>query len=136
MRDSILTAENVGSIDHSRRIRVGEMQSMVFKIGNNPPVDSPNAPLYDTVDGTKDKDYDANKLRAILMNKGLESTGKMTASKERCANPNLPLKRKVPNMKQGYTGDETRAPNKSHLNEDSSMPLVNWMAWRYCGKAT
>jgi hypothetical protein len=54
--------------------------------------------------GEKDKDYDANELRAILMNKGLESTGKSDALKERCTNANLPLKRKVPNLKQGYIG--------------------------------
>jgi hypothetical protein len=82
MQDSILTEQDAGSIDHDRRIRVGETQSMIFKLGNNPPVDSPNAPPYDTVTGEIGKDYDANKLCVILMNKGLESTGKVDALKE------------------------------------------------------
>jgi hypothetical protein len=94
--DSILTEEDVGLIDHNRRIRVGETQSMIFKLGDNPPDHSPNTPPYDTVTGKIDKDYDANELRAILMNKGLESTGKADALKERCQNTNLPLKGKFP----------------------------------------
>jgi hypothetical protein len=83
---------------------VGEMQSMVFKEGDPPSVDSPNAPLFDTVFGEKNKDYDANELRAILIKEGLESTGKIDALKEQCMTANLPLKQKVLNLKQGYIG--------------------------------
>jgi hypothetical protein len=83
MHDSILTEGDVESINHNRRIQVGERQSMIFKQGDNPPVNSPNAPPYDTVTGEIDKDYDANKLCVILMSKGLESTGKADALKER-----------------------------------------------------
>jgi hypothetical protein len=64
-----------------------KMQStMVFQIGGNPPVDLPNAPLYDTVSGEK------NELHVILMNKGLESTGKINALNLPCTNANLWLK--------------------------------------------
>jgi hypothetical protein len=56
------------------------------------------------VTGEIDKDYDTNELRAILMSNGLESTGKADALKNRCRNANLPLKRKIPNLKQGYIG--------------------------------
>jgi hypothetical protein len=80
------------------------MQSMIFKPGNNPPLDSPNAPLFHTVDREKDKDYDANELRAMLMTEGLENMDKMNALKERCTNANLLLERKVQNLTQGYIG--------------------------------
>jgi hypothetical protein len=104
MRDSVLTAQDVGSFDHDRRVQVGETQSMVFQLGDNPPIDSPNAPASDTVDGEIEKFYDVNELRAILQEKGLESTGKKTALEQRCKNADLPLKRKVPKITPGYIG--------------------------------
>jgi hypothetical protein len=104
MRDSVLTTQDVGSFDHDRRVQVGETQSMVFQLGDNPPIDSPNAPASDTVDGEIEKLYDVNELRAILQEKGLESTGKKTALEQRCKNAHLPLKRKVPNISEGYVG--------------------------------
>jgi hypothetical protein len=104
MRDSQLTENDVGLLDHDRRIQVGETQSMLFQPGDAPPVDSPNAPPLDTVMGKKSKDYDVNELRAMLLKEELESTGKRPALEQRCKNANLPLSRMVDDITEGYIG--------------------------------
>ena len=50
MRDSLLTAKDIGSIVHARSLKEGDTQSMVFKDEDLPPVFDDSAPKYDSVD--------------------------------------------------------------------------------------
>jgi hypothetical protein len=104
MRNSILTDNDVGLFDHNRRVKVSETQSMVFEFGDNPPIDSPNAPAFDTVIGEKNKEYDVNELRKMLQKEELESTDKRDPLEQRCKNANLPLRQMVPDVMEGYIG--------------------------------
>ena len=49
MRNKILTANDIGSITHTRSLKVGNTQSMVFLPTDLPPIFDPDVPQYDVV---------------------------------------------------------------------------------------
>ena len=49
MRNTILTANDIGSITHTRSLKVGDTQSMLFIPTDLPPIFDPGAPQYDVL---------------------------------------------------------------------------------------
>jgi len=46
MRSSILTADDVGTLTHTRTIKVGLLQLMVFSANDDPPIFDPTGLKY------------------------------------------------------------------------------------------
>ena len=77
MGSSTLTVDDVGILNHDRRIEVGSSQSMVFLETDLPPIFSPTAEKYDTIVAGESitKQLTKAQLKKTLEDKGLNSDG-------------------------------------------------------------
>ena len=73
MGSSTLTVDDVGILNHDRRIEVGSSQSMVFLETDLPPIFSPTAEKYDTIVAGESitKQLTKAQLKKTLEDKGL-----------------------------------------------------------------
>jgi hypothetical protein len=105
MRDSILTADCMGSCQHDRCVLVGKTQHMVFCDTDLPPVLDPNCPKHQSPTGAmKTRDMTVVELQQRLEAEGFNSDGKRAELESRCVLANLPTKLAEPVMTAGYVG--------------------------------
>jgi hypothetical protein len=128
MRDSILTADCIGSSEHDRCILVGKTQHMVFRDTDLPPVLDPKCPKLQSPTGAmKTRDMTVVELRQRLEAEGFNSDGKRVELESRCVLANLPTKLSEPVMTSGYVGTPKGAAHIAFERGffDSSMKLRN-----------
>ena len=137
MRDSTLTANDVGTVHHDRFLGIGATQSMDFTEDDLPPVLDPDCPKYATPTGkTNTRDATIAELKEILIEKGLSADGKKPALTARCIGAGLPLQVKDILMRKGYVGEPKGA---AHIGfergfYDSDLRLPNGQKVSFQGK--
>ena len=106
MRDSILTKDDIGTLDHERTIAAGEVQSMVFVEGDLPPIFDPDAPKHDQLIAgeTVTRNYNKSELKERLEEANLNSDGKVDALRKRAADANIAIKETTGKIIPGYVG--------------------------------
>ena len=107
MRDSLLTAKDIGSIVHARSLKAGDTQSMVFKDEDLPPVFDESAPKYDAADTTqssKTRKLTKPELKALLEAKGFNGEGKVDQLRTRANEAGIPLTEITQKIVYGYVG--------------------------------
>lgn len=105
MRDTKLSAEDLGTVAHGRALRVGDTQSLVFQEGDLPPVQSPNAPGSTTGTGSFETiKYNADELRKILEENGLSADGRKPELVGRAVQAGIAIERRVEKTVDGYFG--------------------------------
>lgn len=110
MRESTLTAEDIGSVEHPRALKVGDIQFMHFRPGDLPPVDQRDAPPNDT--GTGDyqtKEYNVTELRKILEDNSMSSDGNKPELVARLILAGIPTTYRKEKKIDGYIGKQKGA---------------------------
>ena len=76
MRDTMLGTEDVGTLQHKRRIQVEQQQKMYFTDNDLPPIFDPTAAKYDTEESLEERvKLSKKELKLLLKNKGFDDTG-------------------------------------------------------------
>jgi hypothetical protein len=105
MRDSKLTANDVGTVHHARFKGTDVTQSMDFKEDDLPPVLDPDCPKCAMPAGeTNTPEATVSELKKILEEKGLSADGKKPALIARCVGACSPLKVADILMRKGCVG--------------------------------
>jgi hypothetical protein len=128
MRDSVLTADCIGSSEHDRCIIVGKTQHMVFRDQDLPPVLDPTCPKTQLPTGVmKTRAMTVVELRQRLEAEAINSDGKRAELESRCLLANLPTKLSEPVMTAGYVGTPKGAAHIAFERGffDSSLKLPN-----------
>jgi hypothetical protein len=93
LRDSKLTANDVGTVHHARFKGTDVTQSTDFKEDDLPPTLDPDCPKHGTPTGeTNAREATVSELKKILEEKGLSADGKKPALIARCVGACLLLK--------------------------------------------
>jgi hypothetical protein len=89
VRDSMLTAKDVGAVLHDRFKGTGATQKMDFIAVDSPPTLDPDCPKHATPTGkTKTRDATVSELKIVSLEKGLSADGKKAALTARCVGAN------------------------------------------------
>ena len=105
MRDSVLTHKCFGTVSHNRRLKVGNVQKMIFQKDDLPPITDPSCPPYDLPRGTfSTKRITAAEMRTALERDGKNIDGSKKKLLERCNNAGIATLKTVEQIIPGYVG--------------------------------
>ena len=105
MRNSVLTANDLGPIKHEGALKVGDTQEMTFKQGDSPPILNPGAPMYDILKDTNvTRKLLKDELKAMLESKGFNGDGLVHVLKTRATEAGIPITETVKQITEGYIG--------------------------------
>ena len=104
IRNTILTANDIGSITYTRSLKVGDTQSMVFLPTNLPPIFDPDVPQYDVAKEGESVTHKFNKaeIKKKLEVMGMNSDRNVKVLRERATEANLPLEETISKLIPGY----------------------------------
>ena len=127
MRNTILTANDIGSITHTRSLKVGDTQSMVFLPTDLPPIFDPNVPQYDvSKDDSVTHKFNKAELKEKLEAIGINSDGNVKVLRQRAIEANLPLEETISKIIPGYVGKPKGAAQvaceRGFIDLDGKLP--------------
>ena len=108
MRESKLCEGCFGTVNHARRLKVGDMQKMVFGDTDLPLITNKNFPKYDQpIPGCfSKKNLTVAELKQTLEAKGLNANGDRKRLLEQCEAAGIAVKKRLPKMIAGYVGKQ------------------------------
>mmetsp|Transcript_46844 Transcript_46844/g.56680 ORF Transcript_46844/g.56680 Transcript_46844/m.56680 type:complete len:227 (+) Transcript_46844:16-696(+) len=105
MRPTKLTEGCFGTVQHPQRLKIGDVQQMVFCDSNLPPISDPTCPKYNTPTGKfVKKELVVSELRTALVRNELNSDGLKEKLVERCIAAGIATKKTVQIEEEGYVG--------------------------------
>ena len=111
MRESKLCEGCFGTVNHARRLKVGDMQKTVFGDTDLPSITDKNCPKYDQpIPGCfSKKNLTVAELKQALEANGLNADGDRKQLLEQCEAAGIAVKKLLPKMIAGYVGKQKGA---------------------------
>ena len=105
MRDTKITEGCLGNVAHNRKLKVGDVQKMVVRENDLPPVTDQYCPKYDTPLGVFDeKNMTIAELRVALEHNSLNSNSNKTKFFQQCQAAGISTIKRVKNPLQDMLG--------------------------------